>query len=115
MEDKKKILGQIISAVEIEALMREGKNEEAHSSLSNLLKKEPKNSYAWYLLGNLYSRQQLYREALEAYNNAKLLDQTDLPPLPLTGWWSRCLPVAGFRRFFLSAMVLCNIQRISTF
>ena len=37
MEDKKKILGQIISAVEIEALMREGKNEEAHSNLSKLL------------------------------------------------------------------------------
>ncbi|MBQ1748042.1 MAG: tetratricopeptide repeat protein [Bacteroidales bacterium] len=85
MEDKKKILGQIISAVEIEALMREGKNEEAHSSLSNLLKKEPKNSYAWYLLGNLYSRQQLYREALEAYNNAKLLEP-DGPAAAAVDW-----------------------------
>ncbi len=85
MEDKKKILGQIISAVEIEALMREGKNEEAYSSLSNLLKKEPKNSYAWYLLGNLYSRQQLYREALEAYNNAKLLEP-DGPAAAAVDW-----------------------------
>ena len=85
MGDKKKILGQIISAVEIEALMREGKNEEAHSSLSNLLKKEPKNSYAWYLLGNLYSRQQLYREALEAYNNAKLLEP-DGPAAAAVDW-----------------------------
>ena len=85
MEDKKKILGQIISAVEIEALMREGKNEEAHSNLSNLLKKEPKNSYAWYLLGNLYSRQQLYREALEAYNNAKLLEP-DGPAAAAVDW-----------------------------
>jgi cytochrome c-type biogenesis protein CcmH/NrfG len=74
LEDKKKILGRLITAVEIEALMREGRNEEAHSSLSALLKKEPNNSYAWYLLGNLYSRQQLFREALEAYNNAKLLE-----------------------------------------
>ena len=85
MEDKKKILGQIISAVEIEALVRAGKNEEAHSSLSNLLKKEPKNSYAWYLLGNLYSRQQLYREALEAYNNAKLLEP-DGPAAAAVDW-----------------------------
>jgi len=85
LEDKKKILGQIISAVEIEALMREGKNEEAHFSLSNLLKKEPKNSYAWYLLGNLYSRQQLYREALEAYNNAKLLEP-DGPAAAAVDW-----------------------------
>ncbi len=74
MQDKKEILGRIITAVEIEALMREGRNEEAHSSLSALLKKEPKNAYAWYLLGNLYSRQQLYREALDAYSNSKLLE-----------------------------------------
>ena len=74
MQDKKEILGRLITAVEIEALMREGRNEEAHSSLSALLKKEPKNSYAWYLLGNLYSRQQLYREALDAYSNSKLLE-----------------------------------------
>lgn len=74
MQDKKEILGRIITTVEIEALMREGRNEEAHSSLSALLKKEPKNAYAWYLLGNLYSRQQLYREALDAYSNSKLLE-----------------------------------------
>ena len=74
MQDKKEMLGRIISAVEIEALMREGRNEEAHASLSALLKREPKNAYAWYLLGNLYSRQQLYREALDAYSNSKLLE-----------------------------------------
>lgn len=73
-EDKKKLLGRIISAVEIEALMREGRNEDALGCLKALLKQEPRNSYAWYLLGNLYSRHQLYREALEAYNNAKLLE-----------------------------------------
>ncbi len=73
-EDKKQILGRLITAVEIEALMREGRNEEALGCLKALLKKEPLNSYAWYLLGNLYSRSQFYREALEAYNNAKLIE-----------------------------------------
>ena len=85
MENKKKILGQIISAVEIEALMREGRNEEALTGLTSLLKKEPRNAYAWYLLGNLYSRQQLYREALEAYNNAKLLEP-DGPAASAVDW-----------------------------
>ena len=54
--------------------MREGRNEEARTFLTALLHKDPKNAYAWYLLGNLYSRQQLYHDALEAYNNAKLLE-----------------------------------------
>ncbi|MBR4801534.1 MAG: tetratricopeptide repeat protein [Bacteroidales bacterium] len=85
LEEKKKILGRIITAVEVEALMREGRNEEAHNSLSALLKKEPKNSYAWYLLGNLYSRQQLYPQALEAYNNAKLLEP-DGPAAAAVDW-----------------------------
>ena len=85
MQDKKDILSRIITAVEIEALMREGRNEEAHSNLSALLKKEPKNSYAWYLLGNLYSRQKLFPQALEAYKNAKLL-APDGPAAPAVDW-----------------------------
>ncbi len=85
MEDKKKILGRLITAVEIEALMREGRNEEARSNLSSLLKEEPKNAYAWYLLGNLYSRQKLYPQALEAYNNAKLLEP-DGPAASAVDW-----------------------------
>lgn len=85
MQDKKDILSRIITAVEIEALMREGRNEEALANLFTLLKKEPKNSYAWYLLGNLYSRQQLYPQALEAYNNAKLLEP-DGPAAAAVDW-----------------------------
>ncbi|MBR5398254.1 MAG: tetratricopeptide repeat protein [Bacteroidales bacterium] len=85
VQDKKDILSRIISAVEVEALMREGRNEEAHSSLSALLKKEPKNSYAWYLLGNLYSRQKLFPQALDAYRNAKLLEP-DGPAAAAVDW-----------------------------
>ncbi len=65
--------------------MREGRNTEARSLLLNLLHKEPNNAYAWYLLGNLYSRQQLYRDALEAYNNAKLLEP-DGPAAAAVDW-----------------------------
>lgn len=85
MQDKKNMLSRIITAVEIEALMREGRNEDALLCLTSLLKHEPRNSYAWYLLGNLYSRQQLYREALEAYNNSKLLEP-DGPAASAVDW-----------------------------
>ena len=94
MQDKKDILSRIISAVEVEALMREGRNEEAHSCLSALLKKEPNNSYAWYLLGNLYSRQKLFPQALDAYRNAKLLEP-DGPAASALDWVVECMKGDG--------------------
>ena len=74
MEQKKKILSRIITAVEVEALMREGKNEEAYNELNSILKENPDDAYSWYLLGCIYKRQQLWREALVAFNKAKLIE-----------------------------------------
>ncbi len=72
--EKKKAISEILTTLEIEALLREGRLEEAYSQLNNLLEKEPKNAYGWYLLGGIYRRQQLWGEAINAYNKAKLID-----------------------------------------
>lgn len=72
--DKNKAISQILTTLEIEALLREGKVETAYEQLNLLLEKEPKNSSAWYLLGGIYRRQQLWGEAINAYNKAKMID-----------------------------------------
>lgn len=72
--DKKKAISQILTTLEIEALLREGKLEQAYDSLNRLLEKEPGNSYGWYLLGGIYRRQQLWGDAINAYNKAKMID-----------------------------------------
>ncbi len=72
--EKKKAISQILTTLEIEALLRESKLEEAYSHLNALLEKEPKNAHGWYLLGGIYRRQQLWGEAINAYNRAKMLE-----------------------------------------
>ncbi|MBQ5784127.1 MAG: tetratricopeptide repeat protein [Bacteroidales bacterium] len=72
--DKSKALNQILNTLEIEALLREGKLEQAYDQLHLLLDKEPGNSHAWYLLGGIYRRQQLWGEAINAYNKAKMIE-----------------------------------------
>ncbi len=72
--EKKKAISQILTTLEIEALLRECKVEEAYSHLNELLKQDPKNAYGWYLLGGIYRRQQLWGEAINAYNQAKMID-----------------------------------------
>ena len=59
---------------EIEALLRTGELEEAHQSLRDFVKREPDNPQGWYMLGNLYRRQQLWGDAINNLNKAKLLD-----------------------------------------
>lgn len=59
---------------DIEALLRAGELEEAHQSLRDFVGREPGNPQAWYMLGNLYRRQQLWGEAINTLNKAKLLD-----------------------------------------
>ena len=59
---------------EIEALLRAGQLEEAHQSLQDFVKAEPGNAQGWYMLGNLYRRQQLWGDAINMLNKAKLLD-----------------------------------------
>ena len=72
--DKKKTISQILTTLEIEALLRESKVDEAYSQLHLLLDKEPGNAYGWYLLGGIYRRQQMGGEAINAYNKAKMLE-----------------------------------------
>lgn len=59
---------------DIEALLRAGELEEAHQSLREFVKREPDNPQGWYMLGNLYRRQQLWGDAINNLNKAKLLD-----------------------------------------
>lgn len=72
--EKNKAISQILTTLEIEALLREGKGDEAYHQLNMLLEREPDNSYAWYLLGGIYRRQQLWGDAINAYNKAKMID-----------------------------------------
>ncbi|MEF9931501.1 MAG: tetratricopeptide repeat protein [Bacteroidales bacterium] len=74
--EKNKAISKILTTLEIEALLREGKTDEAYNQLNDLLKKEQGNSYAWYLLGGIYRRQQLWGEAINAYNKSKMIDPT---------------------------------------
>lgn len=72
--EKKKALSQILTTLEIEALLRESKIDEAYDQLHKLLDAEPKNAYGWYLLGGIYRRQQLWGEAINAYTKAKMIE-----------------------------------------
>ncbi len=72
--NKNNVISQMLSSLEIEAMLREGRLEEAYTQLNALLEREPKNAYAWYLLGGIYRRQQLWGDAINAYNQAKMID-----------------------------------------
>ena len=60
--------------IEIEALLRAGALEEAHQSLCDYVKRMPGDAQGWYLLGNIYRRQQLWGDAINALGKAKMLD-----------------------------------------
>ncbi|MFA6334972.1 MAG: tetratricopeptide repeat protein [Bacteroidales bacterium] len=64
----------IKNLLEIEQTLREGDVEKAHSELLKLLEKEPENDSAWYLLGGILRRQELWGEAINALNKAKFLN-----------------------------------------
>lgn len=72
--EKKRAISVIMTALQIEALLREGMLEQAYDELNRLLEKEPDNAHAWYLLGGIYRRQQLWGEAINAYSKAKMID-----------------------------------------
>ena len=60
--------------IEIEALLRAGELEEAHQSLCDYVKRSPGDAHGWCLLGNIYRRQQLWGDAINALGKAKQLD-----------------------------------------
>ena len=63
-----------VTLSDIEALLRASELEEAHQSLRDLLAREPGNARGWYMLGNIYRRQQLWGDAINALNKSKMLD-----------------------------------------
>lgn len=60
--------------VEIEGILAKGKIEEAYEMLNSYIASNPEDAQAWYLLGSMYRRQELWGDAINAYNKAKLLD-----------------------------------------
>ena len=72
--EKKRAIGEILTTLQIESLLRENRVTDAYNALVLLLEKDPNNSHAWYLLGGIYRHQQLWGDAINAYNKAKLID-----------------------------------------
>ncbi|AGY54356.1 hypothetical protein BRDCF_p1729 [Bacteroidales bacterium CF] len=64
------------SLLEIEQTLREGSLQKAHEELLEFLEREPENDVAWYMLGGLLRREQLWGEAINALNKAKFLNPT---------------------------------------
>lgn len=60
--------------VEIEGILAKGKMEEAYEMLNSYIATNSEDAQAWYLLGSMYRRQELWGDAINAYNKAKLLD-----------------------------------------
>ncbi|MCK9625646.1 MAG: hypothetical protein M0R23_04185 [Bacteroidales bacterium] len=57
-----------------EILRKDGGLDEAYQALYDLIELEPENAQAWYMLGGIYRRQQLWGEAINAYNKAKMIE-----------------------------------------
>lgn len=62
------------SLIEIEKTLSKGELEKGYNDLLALLEAEPGNAKGWYLLGGIYRRQQLWGEAINAYNKAKMIE-----------------------------------------
>jgi len=62
------------SLLDIEQTLREGRLQIAHQELLEFLENEPDNDSAWYMLGGILRREQLWGEAINALNKAKFLN-----------------------------------------
>ena len=51
--DKKLVIGEILTTLQIESLMRENRLTEAYDALILLLENDPNNAHGWYLLGGI--------------------------------------------------------------
>lgn len=59
---------------EIEEILFAGRMDEAYDELYEVLDKEPDNARAWYMLGGIYRRKEMWGEAINAYNKAKMIE-----------------------------------------
>ena len=59
---------------EIEKLIAAGRLDDARDEIERLLEAEPQNPQAWFLLGGIYRRHELWGDAINAYNRAKLIE-----------------------------------------
>lgn len=64
----------MVTVTDIEKLVAAGHLDDALTQLETLLAAEPDNSQAWFLLGGIYRRHELWGDAINAYNRAKLID-----------------------------------------
>jgi cytochrome c-type biogenesis protein CcmH/NrfG len=60
--------------IEIEEMLASSHVIDAFNELHQFLEKNPDNSKGWYLLGGIYRRQQLWGDAINAYNKSKMID-----------------------------------------
>ena len=58
----------------IEKLRAAGRLDDARDEIERLLEAEPQNPQAWFLLGGIYRRHELWGDAINAYNKAKLIE-----------------------------------------
>ncbi|MBR4660378.1 MAG: hypothetical protein IKO77_03010 [Bacteroidales bacterium] len=63
-----------VTLSDIVSLLLEKKRDEAHSRLLDFLRTHPDDAEAWLMLGNLYRSHHMWREAIDAFNHAKLLN-----------------------------------------
>lgn len=55
-------------------MVASGHLDDAREELDRLLKSEPGNAQAWFLLGGIYRRHEMWGDAINAYNRAKLIE-----------------------------------------
>ncbi|NLD22477.1 MAG: tetratricopeptide repeat protein [Bacteroidales bacterium] len=59
---------------EIEEKLFDGDIEESFNDLTEFLGNEPNNARAWYTLGIIYRRKQMWGDAINAFNKAKMIE-----------------------------------------
>lgn len=59
---------------DIELLLSDGKIETAYQELNEFLAANPKSAEGWYIMGGIYRAQELWGDAINSYNKAKLIE-----------------------------------------
>ena len=59
---------------EIEKIVAQGRLDEARDELTVFLDNDPENEAGWILLGGIYRRKEMWGDAINAYNKAKMIN-----------------------------------------